>query len=193
VRERVLSRCGFFRLAAACGTLVIHFVLLALLLARPMLRAPEPRMAADETALQIVWIPGEVADRPVVADVETVAPAASGTPAPGRRTTVEPVDAGGPSGSSPPDPVSRPESTRRPLSLSPPPASMGFNDDPMSKGRATAMAQPDRLNLQLVDRSFGGTMQRMTKARTCGDLRAALRQHSGSTMTILRTMTRLGC
>src|SRR5690606_12956310 len=107
--------------------------------------------------------------------------------------TVEPVDAGGPSGASPPDPVSRPESTPRPLSLSPPPTSMGFNDDPMSKGRATAMAQPDRMNLQLVDRSFGGTMQRVTKARTCGDLRAALRQHSGSTMTILRTMTRLGC
>ena len=180
------------RLTAAGATLAIHGVLLSLL-ARPMLQMPEPRTAAHETGLQIVWIPREMANRRVIEGVEPRTPTEASTFASPDRETIETARIDSAAGMPPHLPVPRPGSNPPALRLSPPPVPMEFNDDLMGKGRANAPPQPDRMDLRLVDRSFGGTMQRMARNRTCGDLRAALQQRPESTMAILRTMTRLGC
>lgn len=182
-----------FRLAAAFATLAIQCVLFAFLLGHPMSHAPDAKTVAGETVLQVVWISREATNPPVVEAPEQAAPAAPSTATPRRRRNSAPANAENAPGGSPDAPASRSEFTQHSLNLTLPPASMEFNDDILSKGRAIGTAQTNRMNLQLVDRSFGGTMQRMTKARTCGDLRAALQKHPESTMTILQTMTRLGC
>ena len=181
-----------FRLTAACATLAIHGVLLALL-ARPMLQMPEPRTAAHEAGLQIVWIPRETANRRVIVAVEPRAPTEASTFASPDSETIETARIDSAAGMPPDLPVPLPGSNQPALRLSPPPVAMEFNDDLMGKGRATEPTQPDRMNLRLVDRSFGGTLQRMARNRTCGDLRAALQQRPESTVAILQTMTRLGC
>lgn len=181
------------RLASACATLALHCALLALLWGRPTLRATDANPAAEATALQIVWIQKEIAIPPVVAVPQQAAPSAQSTSATRRRRTSAPANAEDAHSGSPSVPELRSESNERALDLALPPASLEFNTDIMKKGLSAGTVQTDRMNLKLVDRSFGGTLQRMTKARTCGDLRAALRQHPESTMTILQTMTRLGC
>ena len=182
------------RVAAACATLAVHCALFALLLGRPMLCAPDANLAAEATALQVVWIQREVASpQLVVTAPQQAVSSAPSTSAPRRRRASAPANAEDAPSGSPGAPAHRSESTGYALDLTLPPASLEFNTDIMRKGPSTGTVQTNRMNLQLIDRSFGGTMQRMTKARTCGDLRAALQQHPESTMTILQTMTRLGC
>ena len=181
------------RLAAACATLAVHCALFALLLGLPMLRAPDANLAAEATALQVVWIQREIASPPVVAASQQAVSSAPSTSAPRRRRASAPANAEDAPSGSPGASMLRSESTGHALDLTLPPASLEFNTDIMRKGPSTGTVQTNRMNLQLIDRSFGGTMQRMTKARTCGDLRAALQRHPESTMTIFQTMTRLGC
>ena len=182
----------FLRLTATCATLAIHGALLAFL-ARPMFRATETRMAAHQAGLQIVWIPSDTPNPRVIEVVEPRAPLASSRYASPHSAPTEVPSLNSAPGTPPDLPVPRSGVDQLTLRLSLPPEGMEFDDDLMGKGRAAEPTRPSRMNLRLVDRSFGGTMQRMAKNRTCGDLRAALQQHPESTMTILRTMTRLGC
>lgn len=184
---------GPFRLAAACATLALHCALFALLVGRPMLRASDANLASEATALQVVWIEREIASPPVVAAPQQATSPAPSTSAPWRGQASAPANTEYAPSGSPDAPTLRSESTGHTLDLTLPPASLEFNTDIMRKGPATGTVQPNRMNLQFIDRSFGGTMQRMTKARNCGYLRAALQQHPESTMTILQTMDRLRC
>lgn len=183
-----------FRLAAAVATIAIHCVLFTSLLGCPTLRAPNAKMTTEDVALQVVWIPKEVPNPPSVKAPVQAAPAVPRTFTPKRRRNDALANAeNAPSGLSDAPAPPGSESNQHSLNLTLPPTRIEFNDDVMIKGRAKGTAPTNRMNLQFIDRSFSGTMQRMTKARTCGDLRAALQKHPESTMTILRTMDRLDC
>ena len=67
-----------------------------------------------------------------------------------------------------------------------------FERNPLVK-HEQLQATPTRMQVTIVDRSFFGTLQRMTKAQNCKELRMALSKASGDATTIMATMQKEGC
>jgi hypothetical protein len=80
-----------------------------------------------------------------------------------------------------------------PLQLALPLAAVAIPDDPLRRPDRSALAAPERLHVEIADRSFGGTLQRMARARACGELRSALVNSPNSAAAIRRSMERYRC
>lgn len=81
----------------------------------------------------------------------------------------------------------------RPLNLSVPDAPISFARNPVARQEAPIATAPSRMQLVFTDRSFGGMMQRMTKASICGELRKALSASPASAASIIASMERYDC
>lgn len=68
-----------------------------------------------------------------------------------------------------------------------------FRRDPLARRDTTFEPAPARMEAAIRDRSFGGWMQRTTKARICGDLAAQLRKSPESTEAVAASMRKHGC
>lgn len=79
------------------------------------------------------------------------------------------------------------------LDLSLPSEQIDFSSNPLTRRVELVAPTQDRMALAIQDRSFGGRMQRMTKAGLCRDLRAGLEKSPASASTILASMKRYGC
>ena len=80
----------------------------------------------------------------------------------------------------------------RQLVLAAPESTISFERDPLAK-KELLEATPTRMKVTIIDRSFFGMLQRMTKAQICKELRSALAKTTGDATTILQTMGREGC
>ena len=80
----------------------------------------------------------------------------------------------------------------RQLILSAPELKVGFERNPLAHHEQLD-ATPIRMKVTIIDRSFFGTLQRMTQAQICKDLRAALSKTVGDATTIVTTMQKNGC
>ena len=80
----------------------------------------------------------------------------------------------------------------RQLILSAPESAISFEHNPMAKHEKLE-ATPTRMKVTIIDRSFFGVLQRMTKAQICKDLRMALSKAVGDATTIMTTMQKEGC
>ena len=90
----------------------------------------------------------------------------------------------------PEDAIAAPES--RQLVLSAPETNVEFKRDLFAR-KVQFDTTPDRMDLQIIDRSLFAVLQRMTHAQMCKELRAALAGSSGNGLTILATMEKEGC
>lgn len=83
--------------------------------------------------------------------------------------------------------------TERPLDLSIREAAMSFERKPLAEKVAPISEAPIRMPLAFTDRSFGGTMQRMTMQSICRELRAALISSPQSASSVMASMREQGC
>lgn len=202
-RGAVFSRVSGLRaerLAAVVGTLLVHLVLAALL--------REDTSAAilavtREHALQVTWIERPPADAQVVPDPprepsmarERVVAAVRRSPSP-RATGAAATDAAADHRDAPlplaaVDDVWSESPGRSPRTRDIDPSA--FRRDPLSRRDTTFEPAPARMEAAIRDGSFGGWMQRTTKARICGDLAAQLRRSPESTDAVIASMRRHGC
>jgi hypothetical protein len=182
------------RLTAVAATVLVH-ALLATLLRQD--GAVDIDASARDDALQVVWI-----ERP-----PPVAQAATARP-----REPAPAPSAGPSSPKPADTaIATP-----PAAIDPVPAQPVVDDDAWSEspGRSRSLRDidpsafrrdplarrdtafdppPARLEASIRDRSFGGWMQRATKARICGDLAVQLRRAPESAEAVIASMRRHGC
>jgi hypothetical protein len=80
----------------------------------------------------------------------------------------------------------------RPIDLEPPGPKIAFERNPLE--RPTRLdTTPSLLSVTFIDRSIGGTLQRMTKYQNCKELRKALATTSGDATTIMASMEKEGC
>ena len=187
------------RALAVTVVLVVHVAALMLAL-RP---APDARVApaSDAAALEITWVKRRAAPVP---DAVVAAPSRSialdrrvsmPAPVPAPRTqaaAAQPnIDAATrPAASaSTAVPISRPLDLRLRL----PEATLRFERDPLSRRGPPIEAHQDRMTLQFVDRSLGGTWRRMTQASICSELRRALRTAGGGADGVIESMRENGC
>lgn len=80
------------------------------------------------------------------------------------------------------------------LDLSLPSGEVGFPSRRIyAPGPSQTLAPEPRARFTFMDRSLGGTMQRMSRNRMCGELKFALTDSPESTDAILASMKRIGC
>ena len=86
------------------------------------------------------------------------------------------------------------EQTEDPLNLTLPPVDTvaTFERGPLWRAE-TIEATPNRMQLKIVDQSFGAKLQRMAKAQACKELRSALGRSPSQTTVIISTMKEEGC
>lgn len=172
------------RIAAVLVSVSFNVALLWLLNAS--LRPLGPLEDPAETVLQLVWI-----EEPPVAPLPSTAEAFARQPnrrareievaVPVLDKTVPAVETG-------------PRKGAPALDLSLPDGEVGFPSRRIYvPGPSQALAPEPRARFAFVDRSFGGTMQRMSKNRMCGELKFALTDSPESTDAILASMKRIGC
>lgn len=185
------------RLAAVAGTVLVHVVLATLLREGA---STDVDAAVRDDALQVVWIERPPSDVPPVADPPREAAQARAlsvrrSPLPraveravtettaGDREAPLPLTAGDDAWSESPG-------------LSPPTRDIdpsAFRRDPLARRDTTFEPAPARMEASIRDRSFGGWMQRATKARICGDLAAQLRKAPESAEAVAESMRKHGC
>ncbi|HEY1136191.1 MAG TPA: hypothetical protein VGE64_01745 [Xanthomonadaceae bacterium] len=179
------------------GTVLVHVALTALL--RQDRPAGIDAIARDD-ALQVTWIERPPADVPPVADPPRgTAPARTAStrrsPLPREvETAVTETTASGRETASlliAGDDVWSESPGRSPRTRDIDPSA--FRRDPLSRRDTTFEPAPARMEAAIRDRSFGGWMQRTTKARICGDLAAQLRRAPESTDAVIASMRRHGC
>lgn len=199
-RGAVFSRVSGLRaerLAAVVGTLLVHLVLAALLREDA---SADILAVTREDALQVTWIERPPADAPPVADPprETLPARTASTrrsPLPREvETAVTETTASGRETASPliaGDDVWSESPGRSPRTRDIDPSA--FRRDPLSRRDTDFEPAPARMEAAIRDRSFGGWMQRTTKARICGDLAAQLRRAPESTDAVVASMRRHRC
>ena len=172
-----LSRC---EIGVFCTVLVLHFIA-SILLIRNIGRE-EPREISEESIV-IHWIER----RPQPTQSDEPAKKSLGPTRTARQTAIK----GEPEvGNSAKNRVGAEKS--RKLVLFAPEQEISFERDPLAK-HDPLEATPTRMKVTILDRSFFGNLQRMTKAQICKDLRMALSKAVGDATTIMTTMQKEGC
>ncbi|MGY0633916.1 hypothetical protein ACW7G3_07130 [Luteimonas sp. A478] len=170
--------------AAALVSVSFNLVLLCFLNAS--LRSPGPHVAPAHDVIQLVWI--EEAPDALPPSTEVAVPKQSNRSAreaekaaPMFDKPLEAVEAESGNGT-------------QTLDLSLPGGELVYSSRRIyAPGPSLPSAPEPRARFVFVDRSLGGTMQRMSKNRMCGELKFALTDSPESADAILASMKRIGC
>jgi hypothetical protein len=176
------------KLAALAVTVGLHFFFVAGLLR--VTHASLDGVTQDQDAIQVIFISRPSSVLHQVPSTQAVAPR--------QRTAAlrqSPDLERQPKAISPMDDQPNVASTIPPtrLDFSIVPAEIDFRRNPIERPALVMEATPSRLQVRMLDRSFGGRLNAMTQRRACGELRAALATHSESTASIMQAMQRRGC
>ena len=176
-----ISRLSKNELSVFCTVLVLHLVAATLLLR--IINREEVYEISDESLI-VHWI--QRAPRPNKQPTPKIKSAIAPSRTITHRTTEETIGVKTPTGN-------RNDTLEpRPLVLSAPDQAISFEHNPLAR-HEQLQATPTRMKVTIIDRSFFGTLQRMTKAQNCKELRMALSKAVGDATTIMTTMQKEGC
>lgn len=185
------------RALAVTVALAVHVAVLMLAL-RP---APDARIApaSDAAALEITWVKRRAAPVPdpvITAPTRSIAldrRVSMPAPVPAPRTQAAAAQPNIDAATRPAASASTAVPISRPLDLRLPEATLRFEHDPLARRGPPIEAHQNRMTLQFVDRSLGGTWRRMTQASICSELRRALRTAGGGADGVIESMRENGC
>jgi hypothetical protein len=178
-----LMRLSKQEISVVCVVVVFH-VFLGVYLAA-LLNGGENISRGNETALIVHWIKRDSIDtrpaNPLKSPVTRTQPSSHTMRSSREHVAIQES----------PEQVSQ-SPAPRPIDLEPPRPKISFDRNPLE--RPTRLdTTPSLLSVTFIDRSVGGTLQRMTKSQNCKELRKALATTSGDATTIMASMEKEGC
>lgn len=174
------------RLAGAAAVVLFHGCVALALLSNPVRQSGA---GAQDAAILVHFIV-----RTQAVEVPAARPGARHRrhrPSPARASAGRSVSAPAPVPPSPDAGASA--GSERSLQLQLPAMAIQIPDDPLRRPDRSVLDRPERTHFEIADRSLAGTLQRMARARACGELRNALLRSPNSEAAIRKSMERYRC